>query len=148
MTDLSHDQRRVAQALLILRLTLAVFLLQWSLEKFITPEMTARIFEGLYGFDVGVGLSAAFGVGELLVTLGLFLGYQRRVSYGLAIAINVITALVSWRYILDPFGLFGLLERPNHLFISSVPIIGGYVVMYLLRDMDYFSLDAKLARKS
>lgn len=40
---------RAAAALLILRVSLAIFLLQWSIEKFIIPEAAIRIGRNFYG---------------------------------------------------------------------------------------------------
>lgn len=46
LTAISHDvdaQRREAVAVLIMRLTLGIFLLLWSVGKIVTPGATVRI---------------------------------------------------------------------------------------------------------
>jgi hypothetical protein len=41
--------KRIPAALLILRFFLAIFLLQWSVEKLILPDSAARIARSFYG---------------------------------------------------------------------------------------------------
>ena len=39
-------------ALLMLRLTLGIFLLQWGIEKFVVPQNTVAIWACFYGLNV------------------------------------------------------------------------------------------------
>src|SRR5262249_4011222 len=109
-------------ALLILRFFLAIFLLQWSVEKLILPDAAARIASNFYGVTLITPPSYALGVGELILSLALLLGFYRTISYGLSLLVHTLTVVVSWRQLFDPWGLA---KVGNHLWISTWPTWGG-----------------------
>jgi putative oxidoreductase len=124
------------RALLALRITLGLFLLQWGVEKFVMPQSTAAIWRHFYGFNVSQALGYVFGAVEIAIAVCLFLGLFRTVAYGAALALHAVTVLVSWRQLLDPWG-----DPVNHLFIASVPVLGGLIALFLLRHWDRSILD-------
>jgi putative oxidoreductase len=124
------------RALLALRITLGLFLLQWGVEKFVMPQSTAAIWRLFYGFNVSQALGYVFGAVEIAIAVCLFLGLFRTVAYGAALALHAVTVLVSWRQLLDPWG-----DPVNHLFIASVPVLGGLIALFLLRHWDRSILD-------
>ena len=74
--------RRVPAGLFILPFFLAIFLLQWSIEKLILPDAAARIARGFYGLTLAAPASYALGVAELVLSLALLLWFSRTISYG------------------------------------------------------------------
>jgi uncharacterized membrane protein YphA (DoxX/SURF4 family) len=135
MTDEALPQT-LSRALLVLRVALGVFLLQWGVEKFVAPENTVAIWGYFYGLDVSQGVGYVFGVVEIAIAVCLFLGLYRTISYGAALALHAVTVLVSWRQLLDPWG-----DPVNHLFIAGVPVLGGLITLFLLRRWDRGVLD-------
>jgi putative oxidoreductase len=121
----------VARALVILRITLGVFLLQWGIEKFVVPGNTPVIWGHFYGIDVPQVAAYVFGVAEIAIATCLLLGVFRTLAYGGALALHTVTVLVSWRQLLDPWG-----NPINHLFIASVPVWGALAALFLLRRWD------------
>lgn len=124
------------RATLVLRITLGLFLLQWGVEKFVVPQNTVAIWGYFYGLDVSATVGYAFGVAELAIALGLFLGVYRTVVYGAAAALHAVSVIVSWRQLIDPWG-----DPANHLFIAGVPVLGAFVALFLLRHWDRGVLD-------
>src|SRR5262245_52148625 len=59
--------RRIPAALLILRFFLAMFLLQWSIEKLILPDAAARIASSFYSVTLPTAGSYALGIAELIL---------------------------------------------------------------------------------
>jgi hypothetical protein len=53
------------------------------------------------------------------------------VAYGAALALHAVTVLVSWRQLLHPWA-----DPVNHLFIASIPVLGGLIALFLLRHWD------------
>jgi len=45
--------------------------------------------------------------------------------------LHAVTVLVTWRQLIDPWG-----DPINHLFIAGVPVLGGFVALFLLRHWD------------
>jgi uncharacterized membrane protein YphA (DoxX/SURF4 family) len=129
----------VPRALLVLRLTIGVFLLQWGIEKFVVPQNTPAIWGYFYGLDIPEVTAYAFGAAEVALAACFFLGMFRTVAYGAAIAIHAVSVAVSWRQLIDPWG-----DSANHLFIAGVPVLGAMIALFLLRHWDRGVFDAKV----
>jgi len=129
---------RIPAALLILRFSLAIFLLQWSIEKLILPEAAQRIASNFYGVTLAVPASYALGVAELILSLALLLGFYRTISYGLSLLVHTVTVIVSWRQLFDPYGLA---KVGSHLWISTWPTWGGFAALFLMRAWDAWTID-------
>jgi uncharacterized membrane protein YphA (DoxX/SURF4 family) len=121
----------LSRALLVLRITLGLFLLQWGVEKFVVPQNTVAIWRYFYGLDVSHTLGYVFGAVEIAIAGCLFLGLFRTAAYGGALALHAVSVVVSWRQLLDPWG-----DAANHLFIASVPVLGALIALFLLRHWD------------
>jgi hypothetical protein len=77
-----------------------------------------------------------FGAIEIAIAGCLFLGVLRTAAYGAALALHAVSVLVTWRQLLNPWG-----DAMNHLFIASVPVLGGLLALFLLRHWDRGILD-------
>ena len=130
--------KRIPAALLILRFFLAIFLLQWSIEKLILPNAAASIARNFYGVTLPVSASYVLGVAELILSLALLLGFYRTISYGLSLLVHTVTVVVSWRQLFDPWGLA---KVGSHLWISTWPTWGGFAALFLMREWDIWTLD-------
>jgi putative oxidoreductase len=130
MTDKACTQA-LSRALLGLRITLGLFLLQWGVEKFVVPTNTVAIWGYFYGLNVPQALGYVFGAVEIAIAGCLFLGVLRTAAYGAALVLHTVSVLVSWRQLLNPWG-----DAVNHLFIASVPVLGGLIALFLLRHWD------------
>ena len=121
----------LSRALLVLRITLGLFLLQWGIEKFVVPQNTVAIWGYFYGLNVPQALGYLFGAVEIAIAGCLFLGLFRTATYGSALALHAVSVLVSWRQLIDPWG-----DPANHLFIASIPVLGALIALFLLRHWD------------
>jgi putative oxidoreductase len=131
------------RALLVLRITLGLFLLQWGVEKFVVPQNTVAIWGYFYGLNVPQTLAYLFGAAEIAIAACLFLGTFRTAAYGAALALHAVSVLVSWRQMLDPWG-----DPANHLFIAGVPVLGALIALFLLRHWDRGLLEGHLGPRS
>ncbi len=95
------------------------------------PENTVGIWSHFYGLEVPQALGYLFGAIEIAIAVCLFLGLFRTVAYGAALALHAVTVLVSWRQLLDPWG-----DQVNHLFLAGIPVLGGFIALFLLRNWD------------
>ena len=121
----------LVRALAILRVTLGIFLLQWGIEKFVVPGNTPAIWGHFYGVNVPLGTAYLLGAAEIAVAVCILLGVFRTVAYGAGLGLHTLTVLVSWRELLNPWG-----DPINHLFIASVPVLGAFIALFLLRHWD------------
>lgn len=119
------------RALLALRITLGLFLLQWGVEKFVVPQSSIFIWSHFYGMEVSQTLGYIFGAAEIAIALCMIMGQFRTVIYGAALLLHAVTVLVTWRQLIDPWG-----DPINHLFAAGVPVLGGFLALFLLRHWD------------
>lgn len=138
-------RQRFGAALLILRVALGVFLLVWGLEKFIITPQSVAIYDYFYGISASDVFAYVLGSLESLLALAIMIGAFRRWSYGIGLLVHSATTVATIRLIVDPWGLIS--GEPQHLYFAAVPILAGFMALYLLRDLDYFSFDEWRARK-
>lgn len=131
-------KRNLRYALLALRITIGIFLLQWGVEKFVVPQSTVAIWGHFYGLNVSATISYVFGIVEIALAICLFLGLFRTIAYGAVAALHAVSVVVSWRYLLDPWG-----TEFSHLFIASVPVLGAMIALFLLRHWDRGVLETR-----
>lgn len=136
---------RIGASLVTLRVALGVFLLVWGLDKFILTSRSIEIYDYFYGMAASEGLAYALGGLESLLALAIIIGVFRRWSYGIGLLVHAATTVATFRLIVDPWGLIS--GEPQHLFFAAIPILAAFIVLYLLRDLDYFSFDGWRARK-
>lgn len=142
--SLSDQVRRIALALLILRLSLGVFLLLWGLEKIIIPARTVGIYDKFYGIPIDTAIAPMLGAVQIALALALLIGFKRRWSYGLATVLHAYSVISSWQSLIDPWGL--IYGEVKHLFLAGVPVLAGFVVLYMLREMDLWTVDRRAGR--
>lgn len=138
--------RNLPLALAILRISLGGFLLLWAIEKFVIPEQTVRIWKGFYLLSIGPTLPYLIGAAEAVIAIAIIVGVWRTWSYGLGLALHAISVAASWKQLADPWGLY-LFDRPQHLFLAGVPVLAAFVVLYILRESDVWTVDGRKAVK-
>ena len=131
---------RLSTALLILRLSLGVFLLLWALEKFILPQTTAEIWASFYKIPISGAIITILAILQTLLAIAFIVGFLRSITYGIALGINAITFISTWRQLFDPWGLTSG-ESINHLFLAGIPVLAGFIALYILHPWDRWSLD-------
>ena len=126
-----NERERVATALLVLRASVFLVMLMWTIDKFVNAQHAAAVYERFYAVGgLGPGSMRLIGAVELIVLLGFALGYQKRLTYGAVLLFHAISTLSSYRQYLNPF------EPPNLLFFAAWPMLGACIVLYSLREMD------------
>lgn len=123
-------QRRAALPLLILRVTLGVFLLQWGGEKLLMPEVGQRIYGHFYSLDVALNIFPVIGGLQMLLALAIITGFRQKYSYLMGFLIHGVSTVSTWAYLIDPYA------ANNHLFMTGVPVLAGFWLLWRLREWD------------
>lgn len=124
-----NQQARLTWSLLLLRLGVFLVMLMWTLDKFVQPEHSAKVFEGFYGLGgFSTEIFYLLGALELLLILAFVTGSWKRISYGLVMILHGVSTLSSYAQYFDPFN--------NLLFFAAWPMLAACVALYLLRDSD------------
>lgn len=136
-----------AASLLLLRTGTGLLLVLWGALRLMTPAAGPGLATKYYGGFLDVqSLQIGFGIAEVIIGLLVVLGLFRRISYTLQAVILVPGALILWRYLIDPLGLFLLdKETSQILFFPSITIAAATLVLLVFRDEDRWSLDHRLS---
>lgn len=122
-------------------------LILWGTLRVINPEagpgLADKYYSGLLGMQP---LQVAYGVAEILLGGLVALGLFRRIAYPLQALILIPAALMTWRYLVDPLGMW-LLSREDSqiLFFPSIALAAASLTLIAFRDFDRWSLDSYLA---
>lgn len=119
----------LSRSLLALRLGVFVVMLMWTLDKFINPSHTSKIFNGFYNIDwLTQNLSYIIGSAELLLVLAFVAGLWRRWVYAAILLIHTISTFSAYKQYMAPFD--------NLLFFAAWPMLAACLTLYWLRDWD------------
>ncbi len=123
--------KRIALVLLLLRLSVFVVFLMWTLDKFLQPDHAKAVFAAFYGLG-GLGAIAiyALGAAQLAIIVAFVVGYQKTWSYGLVLGMHAVSTVSSYQKYLDPF------TSPNLLFFAAIPMLAACFALFYLRDLD------------
>jgi len=124
------EDRRLEWSLLLLRLTVFLVMLMWTLDKFVNPQHAAGVFSNFYGIE-GLTAAASYTLGalELIVIVGFVLGLLKAWTYGIVLVLHAISTLSSYAQYFNPF-------EGNLLFFAAWPMLAACVALFLLRDQD------------
>jgi hypothetical protein len=142
--DSLDGRTRVGAALLVLRITVFLVMLIWTIDKFVRPAHAISVYEHFYFLrGLGPAMIYTIGLAELLLLLGFLIGFAPRLTYGLVLLLHAVSTFSSFRQYLHPF------EGPNILFFAAWPMLGACFALYYLRDLDtLWSIRAKANRPS
>jgi len=125
------NHNRVGVALLVLRVTVFLVMLIWTMDKFVRPAHAISVYEHFY-FLPGLGQAIVYSIGiaEFVLLIGFLIGFARRLTYGLVFLLHAVSTFSSFHQYLHPF------EGPNILFFAAWPMLGACFVLYYLCDHD------------
>jgi len=138
-----------AASLLLLRTGTGLLLILWGALRVFSPAagpgLAAKYYNGFLDLQ---SLQIGFGAAEIVIGLLVVGGLFRRFAYPLQALILVPGAIVLWRYLLDPMGMY-LLDKESSqiLFFPSITIAAATLVLIAFRDEDRWSLDRLLAAR-
>lgn len=125
------DSKKLELSLFLLRFSIFVVMLVWTLDKFFNPAHAAKVFAIFYKIpnltnEVMIGI----GIIELILIVGFLVGYKKKFTYGFVLFIHAVSTISSYKVYLAP------LKMPNMLFWAAIPMLAACVGLFWLRDHD------------
>lgn len=131
-----------AYSLLALRISIALLVVLWGVDKIMDPEHAVRVSDNFYlGLLSFPSLMPVLGVAQIGVALLAMVGLFRAVVDPVIFLINLGSMLGVWRSIVDPWGWF--LEGTNVFFFPSLIVAAGCLVLIAFQDAETLVLDRK-----
>lgn len=124
-----NSDRRIPVALLLLRLSVFLVMLMWTLDKFVNPDHAAAVYQNFYLIS-GLSNQVFYIIGgiQLIIILGFVAGFQKRWTYLLVLFFHSVSTFSSFRQYFAPF--------ENLLFFAAWPMLAACFTLYYLRDLD------------
>jgi len=127
---------KLSVSLFLLRITVALVMTVWAIDKIMNPGHAGAVFSNFYGIEIGSAGLKAIGAMQLVVIAAFVAGAFKTISYGLVLLMHAGSTLSSWRQYLEPFD--------NLLFFAAWPMLASCVALFLLReDDDFLSLNRR-----
>lgn len=123
--------RRVEWPLLILRVTLGIFLLQWGGEKILMPQAGQTIYGHFYFLDFPINFFPVIGGLQVFLALAIITGFCKKYAYLIGFLVHSVSTISTWSHLIAPYA-----EDKNHLFMTGVPVLAGFWLLFRLRDWD------------
>jgi putative oxidoreductase len=123
--------QRLEVSLLALRLGVFLVMLVWTIDKFVRPEHTAKVFENFYFMqDLSYRIIYFIGIVQLIFILGFLIGFMKRFTYGIVLLLHGISTFSSFKQYLAPY------EGSNIMFFAAWPMLAACLSLFLMRKED------------
>jgi hypothetical protein len=120
---------RIQWSLLALRLGVFIVMFMWTIDKFVNPGHSIKIFEVFYAISgLGENIAYILGAMQLVLVFAFVAGIKKRITYGLVFVLHGASTLASFPQYFDAFN--------NLLFFAAWPMWAACFALYLLRDAD------------
>ena len=122
---------KLTSCLFFLRISIALVLIMWTVDKIINPAHGIGVFDKFY-FIAGLEEQIMIGIGIAeLVLIALFLvGRFKNITYLIVLIIHAVSTVTPYAVYLDPFNGAGL------LFFAAWPMLAACYMLYVFRDDD------------
>ncbi|MGB3535316.1 MAG: hypothetical protein WBA13_17595 [Microcoleaceae cyanobacterium] len=124
------DEDKLLISLAIIRISIGIFFLVWSIEKIVAPELAQRVFKNFYFSEISPGVSVIIGIIQTIIILAFLLGLFKTFSYGALLGMHAVSVFSTYQQLLNPY------QPPNHLFWAGVPVLGALIALFILRKSD------------
>lgn len=137
-----HSDRFKSFSLLLLRVSIALLVLLWGIDKIVDPEHAIGVSDTFYlGLLSLPALMPLLGIGQVAVSILALVGLFRKWVDPVILLINLGSLAGVWRSIVDPWGWF--LDGTNVLFFPSLIIAAGCLVLIAFQDQESLVLDRR-----
>jgi len=125
------QEKKLQLSLFLLRVSVFIVMLIWTLDKFIRPEHAAKIFEMFYfAPPLGAMVMYVLGALEMVLIIAFVVGAWKKLTYGLVLVLHAISTLSSFMLYLAPY------QEANILMFAAWPMLAACITLFLLRDQD------------
>lgn len=124
--------KKLSNCLFYLRITIALVLTMWTIDKFINPSHAISVYDKYYFIPASLAETLMLGIAIMeLILIGLFvIGRFKNVTYLIVLVIHAVSTLAPFSVYLSPFEGAGL------LFFAAWPMLAACYMLYVLREED------------
>ena len=124
--------RNLELSLFLIRITTAVFMLIWAVDKIVNVKHAQAVFGAFYAWkDASPQILLGIGIVQVVILLAFAAGILKFWTYGAVFLMHAASTLVGWSKMIPPYG-----PTASMTFWAAVPVLAGILALFLLRDRD------------
>ena len=125
------NNNQLPLVLLLLRLSVFLVMLMWTIDKLVRPDHSAAVYQHFYLIGgLGKSVFMVIGIVELVLLVAFVAGLFKQYTYGAVFILHAISTVSSYKQYLAPF------SDMNLLFYAAWPMLAACYALYTLRDQD------------
>lgn len=122
---------KLTNCLFYLRISVALVLIMWTIDKLVNPAHGAAVYEKFYFIPGMGGLPIMIiAIAELILIALFLIGRFKNITYLIVLIIHAVSTITPFMIYLDPF------KSPNLLFFAAWPMLAACWMLYVFRDED------------
>ena len=137
-------ETKLANGLLILRITISIVFIMWTGDKFFNPVHAQNVWTGFYFMpELGKAIFLGIGVVEIILIALFLAGIFKDITYAMILIAHTISTLAPFEIYLNAYtNDNSLLSEPNFLsdynllFFTAFPMWGACLFLYMFRKED------------
>jgi len=123
---------KLANALFILRVGVAIVFIMWTGDKFINPVHAQSIYSGFFFMPtLGKVIFLGIGVAEAILVILFLIGRFKSITYLLILILHTVSTLAPYNIYLSAYN-----SDFHLLFFAAFPMWAACFALYTLRDYD------------
>ncbi len=124
---ISVNKNKLETSLFLMRLTIFIVMLVWTLDKFTNPDHAVRIMDGFYNISLSSNtVIMIIGILEMLIIIAFMAGLWKKYTYGFVLILHGLSTFSSWKQYINM----------DLLFYAAWPMLAACAALYMLRDHD------------
>jgi len=126
------DSNKLQTSLFLLRISVFLVFLMWTLDKFIRPNHAAAVYKHFY-FSPDLSATVMYVIGgiQMVILIGFLFGIKKQFTYGAVLLFHLISTITSYKQYFTPYA-----EGPNLLFFAAWPMLAACYMLYVFRNED------------
>jgi len=125
-------EQKLSNTLFFIRISIALVLLMWTVDKFVNPEHAAAVYAHFYFIDgLGATVMTIIAVAEVVLIALFLVGRFKNITYLIVLIIHAVSTLTPLAIYLEPFA-----RQQNLLFFAAWPMLAACYALYALREYD------------
>lgn len=125
-------EKKLANVLFILRVTVAIVFIMWTGDKFVNPVHAQNVWSGFFYMPrLGEALFLGIGISEAILIILFVAGLFKGVTYLLILILHTISTIAPYNIYINAYN-----SDFNLLFFTAFPMLGACIALYVLREYD------------
>jgi putative oxidoreductase len=130
-TGMDRD-RKLELALFAIRVSVAIFLLIWAVDKIVNVKHAQGVYATFYGWNgASSTILAVIGSVQVVLISAFAVGLLKSWTYMAIMLMHAGGTIGGWSRMIPPYG-----PQSSQTFWAAVPVLAAIFALYLLRDRD------------